>query len=71
MSFKFSLGVYVNDRVSGLNGCITDRADSLTGVNRYCVTPLSVDNHNAQWFDEKRLTLYSGYKLKIEDVGGA
>jgi hypothetical protein len=58
-SFKFSLGVFVVDQVTGFRGVITARQDHLTGCNRYAVQPLAKKNGGrlpaSFWFDEHAL----------------
>ena len=62
MAFQFSRGVWVKDKITGFSGCITSRADSITGCNRYCVQP-EVDkdgkNVDAGWYDEHSLEVDS------------
>lgn len=60
MSFKFSRGVYVIDKITHLKGCITGRLDSITGCNQYYVAP-EVDKDgkhiDGRWIDEHSLII--------------
>jgi len=53
-NFKFQLGDKVKDKITGLQGTVTSRYDSLTGPNRYDV---ETDKPSETWFDEGRLEL--------------
>jgi hypothetical protein len=50
--FKFQLGDKVRDKITGIQGTITSRADYLTSVNRYCV---ETDKPSETWLDGERL----------------
>lgn len=58
-SFKFALRQKARCEISGVEGVITGRYDQLSGVNRYEVTPLSVNGTAPRtvWIDEGQLVL--------------
>lgn len=60
MAFLYNRGVYAIDKITGFRGVITSRVDSLTGCNRYYLTP-SVDkdgkNVDGGWYDEHSLEI--------------
>lgn len=56
--FKFSIGEYVRDRVTGFEGAIMSRADHISGCDTYGVQPTQLKDGTPQdtkWFDEPRL----------------
>lgn len=56
MAFKYQNGVYVRDKVTGFEGVICARKDSLTGCNQYAVHAEVRDGKlESFWFDEHSL----------------
>lgn len=54
--FKFKLGSFAGDRVTGFKGDIVGRYEGLTGPTRYEVTSKNQDGSiQSEWFDEERL----------------
>ena len=71
--FRFEIGSKVKDKVSGIHGIITGRADYISGCNQYMVQPdctkqQTKDNtkSDAMWFDELRLEQLDGKPLVID-----
>lgn len=73
MAFKFQLGEYLIDAITGLKGAVISRGDSLTGCNQYLLQPdLDVNRKyvEGQWLDEGRLKYDEGrFGKKIELPG--
>ena len=59
MGFKFENGSKMKDKVTGLEGTITGRADYITGCRQYSLQPplKEGDVPPAVWLDEDRLEL--------------
>lgn len=67
MEFRFSNGDKVKDRISGLTGIVTARADHLFGCNRYWLQPQELKDGKAvdgQWQDEDALELVDEAAIK-------
>src|SRR5687768_7018463 len=66
-TFIFNLGDKVKDRISGLTGIVTSRAEHLYGCARYWVSPQEVkDGKPAEgaWFDEAGIELVEASVIK-------
>lgn len=57
--FKWDLGVFAREELSGLEGIIKSRADYLTGCNRYAIQQKGLDKNGKPyewvWFDEEEI----------------
>lgn len=67
--FKLELGQFVRDKVTGYEGCITSRAEHISGCDTYGVQPQTMKDgvpQDPKWFDEPRLES-TGKSLAIVD----
>jgi hypothetical protein len=69
------LGKKVADKVTGLEGIVTGRAEYLYGCTQYCVVPVAKDGKaDGSWFDEGRLEVIGNgilpEEVKAEKPGG-
>jgi len=72
VKFEHELGVKAKDKITGFKGVITARVEFLTGCNRYCVQPTTLqDNQPIEgiYFDEEQLQLI-GKGIKPSEVTG-
>lgn len=63
MEWRISLGDYVRDCVTELEGTVTGRVEYLTGCNQCLVQPSVKEDgtfRDSYWLDESRLDLVAG-----------
>jgi len=64
----FALGKQARDKVTGLEGVITGRAEYLFGCTQYCIVPPAKDGKTSgEWFDEGRIEI-TGAGIAPEEV---
>ena len=72
VKFEHELGIKVKDKISGFSGILTARVEFLTGCNRYCVQPKTLQDGvpiEGIYFDEEQLK-YIGKGIKPSEVTG-
>ena len=58
--FKFDLGAFVREQITGYEGVVVGRAQHLTGCNTYGLKSRKLKDGipiDTQWFDENQLAL--------------
>lgn len=68
--FKFELGDTLRDRVTGVQGIVTGRANHLSGCDTYGIQePMRKDGAvpDTRWFDEPRLELLKKPRLVVDE----
>lgn len=66
ITYKHSLGDYVKDGITGLEGTIIGAFSYITGCNQYLVSPPAINNklEDVCTFDEDRLVVLKSAKPK-------
>lgn len=72
VEFKIGLGDEVRDKISGLKGKVTTRAECLNGCHRYTVQP-GIDKDgkmpDSYWLDEQQLEYVNEGETSIKKTG--
>ena len=64
------LGQKAKDKITGLEGIVTGKAEYLYGCTQYCVVPPARDGKaGGEWFDEGRIEV-TGNGVLPEEVAG-
>lgn len=71
MGFNIFLGMLARHKLTGFHGRITGFAQHLTGCDRYCVSPVELDEKGlmkeGNWFDLNELELLEGDRVIFDD----
>lgn len=70
IKFRFDLGLEAEDKITGMKGILTGRAEHIFGCNTYGLSPRTLidgKRPETEWFDEGRL-LIIGKGIDAEEV---